>query len=190
MEKNLSVDNVRDSMPLFRSGCGGLTPTSAHQLIFLKCNVHRACELNELWHSRLPRIHWSNVVRNRDYMCFVAEFDDIAYASAIWSSPVARVIKNASTTLELRRLAISDDAPKNTASRMLGWMRKYITKNLPHINSLISYQDADVHKGTVYKASGWKNVNKSRGHAWTCNSRKRNKDQSVSNKIRWEYKIK
>jgi hypothetical protein len=125
-------------------------------------------------------------VRNKDYVCFVAEYDAIAYASAIWSSPIARRFKNASTTLELRRLAISDDAPKNTASRMLGWMRRYILKHFPHINLLISYQDTECHQGTIYKASGWGNVNKSRGHAWTCKTRKRNKDQSMSDKIRWE----
>jgi hypothetical protein len=183
---NLSADNVRDSMPLFRSGCGGAIPTSAHQLLFHKTNVHRACELNQLWHSRFPKIDWSNVVRNKDYICFVAEHDAIAYASAIWSSPIARMFKNASATLELRRLAISGDAPKNTASRMLGWMRRYIIKNLQHITLLISYQDTDVHEGTIYKASGWGSVNKSKGHTWTRKTRKRNKDQSMSDKIRWE----
>ena len=186
----LSADNVRDSIPLFRNGSGGLIPTSAHQLIFSKCNVHRACELNKLWHSRFPDIHWSNVVRNKDYVCFVAEFDMIAYACAIWSSPIARRFKNASTTLELRRLAISDDAPKNTASRMLGWMRRYISNHFLHINLLISYQDTECHEGTIYKASGWKNVNKSRGHSWTCKTRKRNKEQSLSDKVRWEYGMK
>ncbi len=188
--KNLSVDDVRDSMPLFRSGCGGATPTSAHQLIFSKCNVHRACELNELWHSRFPKIDWSNVVRNKDYICFVAEHDAIAYVSAIWSSPIAaNRLKEGATSLELRRMAIAGDAPPNTASRMLGWMRRYIVKHLPHITLLISYQDTDVHEGTIYKASGWNSVSRGRGTSWSNNKRKRNKEQSMSDKVRWEYRI-
>ena len=184
---NLSADNVRDSMPLFRNGSGGSIPTSAHQLLFHKTGVHRACELNQLWHSRFPKIVWSNVVRNKDYVCFIAEHDAIAYASAIWSSPIAgNRLKEGATCLELRRMAIAGDSPPNTASRMLGWMRRYIVKNLPHITLLISYQDTDVHKGTIYKASGWKYANRSKGTSWSNSKRKRSKEQSMSDKVRWE----
>ena len=188
---NLSADDVRDSIPLFRSGCGGSNPTSAHHLTINKCKVQRACELNEIWHSRFPKIHWSNVVRNRDYICFVAEYDDIAYASAIWSSPVAaNRLKEGKTALELRRMAIADDAPKNTASRMIGVMRKIIRKRLPHITLLLSYQDTEVHQGTIYKASGWYFASKGKGTSWTNNKRKRNKEQSLSDKVRWEFRLK
>ena len=184
---NLSADNVRDSIPLFRNGSGGEIPTSAHQLLFQKTDVHRACALNALWHSRLPKIDWSNVVRNKDYICFVAEHDMMAYASAIWSSPIAsNRLKEGASSLELRRMAIAEDAPKNTASRMLGWMRRYIKKHLQHISLLLSYQDTDVHDGTIYKASGWIVANKSKGTSWTNKKRKRNKEQSLADKIRWE----
>lgn len=184
---NLSADNVRDSIPLFRNGSGGEIPTSAHQLLFQKTDVHRACALNALWHSRFPKIDWSNVVRNKDYICFVAEYDMMAYASAIWSSPIAsNRLKNGDCSLELRRMAIAEDAPKNTASRMLGWMRRYIKKHLQHISLLLSYQDTDVHDGTIYKASGWYVGNKSKGTSWTNKKRKRNKEQSLADKIRWE----
>jgi hypothetical protein len=187
---NLSADNVRDSMPLFRNGSGGSIPTSAHQLLFHRTDVHRACELNKLWHSRFPDIDWSNVVRNKDYICFVAEYDAIAYASAIWSSPIAgNRLKEGATSLELRRMAIAGDAPVNTASRMLGWMRRYIRKHLDHITVLLSYQDTEVHNGTIYKASGWIPASKSRGTSWTNKKRKRNKEQSLADKIRWELKV-
>jgi len=33
-------------------------------IIIEECKAQLACLLNEVWHSRLPRIHWSNVVRN------------------------------------------------------------------------------------------------------------------------------
>ena len=182
------ADNVRDSMPLFRSGCGGSTPTSALQLRVCKCNVHRACELNALWHSRFPKIEWSNVVRNRDYVCHIAEHKHIAYAVAIWSSPIAaNRLTDGDTCLELRRMAIADDAPKNTASRMISLMRKMIAKDMPHITRLISYQDTEVHAGTIYKASGWTAVARNKGASWTTETRNRNKEQSTADKVRWEW---
>jgi hypothetical protein len=187
---NFCADDVTDSMPLFRSGRGGAIPTSALQLKINKCKVQRACQLNELWHSRFPRIDWSNVVRNKDYVCYVAEHDDIAYAVAIWSSPIAaNRMKEGATALELRRMAISNQSPHNTASRMISLMRKDIERNLKHITLLVSYQDADVHKGTIYKASGWVATIQSNGESWTNKSRVRNKSQSDSKKIRWEYRI-
>ena len=183
--------NAADGMPLFRDVIGSDSPNGAKDLLISKCDVHKACELNQLWHSRFPKIDWSNVVRNKDYICFVAEYNAIAYAVAIWSSPIAgNRLKNGATALELRRLAISDDAPRNTASRMISVMRKEIQRSLPHIDLLLSYQDTDVHLGTIYKASGWTVAASSQGISWSSNSRKRNKEQSMSPKIRWEFRIK
>ena len=176
-------------MPLFRDKEPG-KPTSPLQFEVLKCKPQFACELNSLWHSRFPIIGWSNVVRNKDYICFVAVYDNFIYAVAIWSSPIAaNRMKDGSVALELRRLAISPDAPKNTASRMLSIMRKKIKKQMPHIRLLISYQDKDVHCGTIYKASGWSvaNVSKS-GINWN-KSRNRNIAQSTAAKARWEISV-
>jgi hypothetical protein len=186
----LCADDVRDSMPLFRSGCGGAIPTSALHLRVSRCDVHRACSLNKLWHSRFPQIDWSNVVRNRDYACYVAEFDDIAYATAIWSSPIAaNRLTEGVTALELRRMAVCDDAPANTASRMLGVMRRLIAKDFSHITILVSYQDTEVHAGTIYKASGWTAAAQNKAASWTNKSRTRNKEQSLADKVRWELRL-
>lgn len=188
IEPILRADDVRDSMPLFRSGCGGSIPTSALQLSIRKCDVHRAIELNRVWHSRLPKVDWSNIVRCSCHICFVAEFDDIAYASAIWSSPVARLL-NGFDWLELRRLAIAPDAPKNTATRMLRIMRIVISKDLPHITNLISYQDTEVHIGTIYKAAGWKKTTRKIVGKTGWNSRKRNQMQTTADKVRWDMSV-
>ena len=48
-----------------------------------------ACMLNELWHSRLPNLHWSNVVRSGNYVCYVFKYKQAIIGVAIWSSPVA-----------------------------------------------------------------------------------------------------
>jgi len=182
------ADDVRDNMPLFRSGLGGATPTSALQLRVVHVDVHRAIELNALWHSRLPIVDWSNVVRSPPYVCFTAEYNEIAYASAIWSAPCARLL-NGRNWLELRRLAIAPDAPRNTATRMLRVMRVLIVRALPQIVNLISYQDTEVHTGTIYRAAGWKETVANQSGDWQRPNRHRNAAQSLSPKMRWEYSL-
>ena len=146
-----------------------------------------ASELNAEWHSRLPIIHWSNIVRNKKYVCYAATYDSVYYAVGIWSSPVNRYL-DANTVLELRRLAISDKCPKFTATWMIGAMVKDIKKRFIDVEKLISYQDTDVHTGTIYKASNWTNACVAGTGNWE--SRDRNKPQSNSLKNRWEYDIK
>jgi hypothetical protein len=62
-------------------------------------------------------------------------------------------------------------------------------RKCPEYTLAISYQDTGVHKGTIYKASGWKAVGlkKNIGTGW--NTRDRNKMQSTSDKVRWEYAL-
>jgi len=91
--------------------------------------------------------------------------------------------------LELRRLAISPEAPRNTATRMLSFMRKHIVAMFPDIALLISYQDTEVHLGTIYKADNWDRVHESPGVAWNTEKRERNVEQSLAPKIRWEYRL-
>ncbi len=183
-------DDARVALPLFHAEYGGSIPTSPLQLNIEVINVHLACELNSKWHSRLPNIHWSNVVRNSHYVCFAAVYGNIYYAVAIWSSPVGQNrFKNGADILELRRLAVSPEAPQFTSSRMLMVMRKLVKKTFPDIKRLISYQDTDVHLGTIYKADNWKATSTTKGVSWTTKKRKRNIEQSLSDKIRWEFVI-
>ena len=68
-------------------------------------------------------------------------------------------------------------------------MIKNIQKKLPRITRLISYQDTDVHTGTIYKAANWKNMSTVKYRTWD-ESRERNESQSTADKIRWEYLLK
>jgi len=170
--------------PLFRKG---EMPDSPRQLELVVIKAKMASELNAEWHSRLPDIHWSNIVRNRNYVCFGALFDWKYFGVAIWSSPVNQNF-DFDSVLELRRLAISPEAPKFTASWMIGKMIKQIKLKLPKIKRLISYQDTEIHKGTIYKASNWEVANITKYVPWD-KSRQRNKSQSTADKIRWEYKL-
>jgi hypothetical protein len=146
-----------------------------------------ASQLNTIWHSRLPEIHWSNIVRNRYYVCYGISYMGIWIGCAIWSSPVNQNF-DIVTTLELRRMAISELCPKNTATYMISKMIKDIDKRLPLVSKLISYQDTEVHLGTIYKASNWFIDAETKFNSWG-KSRKRSIDQSKADKIRWGYII-
>jgi hypothetical protein len=187
----MCADSVEATQLSFQITMGGAIPTSALHLKFQEIRVQTACDLNAKWHSRFPKIDWSNVVRNKYYICYGAFYDQQCHAVAIWSSPIAaNRLKDGQALLELRRMAISDECPRNTASRMLGWMRKDIQRRFPDIVRLISYQDTEVHEGTIYKAAGWRLAEKS-GSAqdWTTSKRKRSEAQSSAVKVRWEYDL-
>jgi len=165
-------------------------PATPKEFKLVKIRAQTACDLNAKWHSRLPIIDWSNVVRNTHYICFAVEYQGEYYAAAIWSSPVAQNrFKHGKQILELRRMAVSHEAPFNTATWMLARMRKRIVELMPDIALLISYQDTDVHLGTIYKADNWQNVAESPGMNWNTDARKRNEEQSLAVKVRWEYKL-
>lgn len=63
-----------------------------------------------------------------------------------------------------------------------------INKRLPLVTKLISYQDTEVHNGTIYKAANWNIDGVTKFNSWG-NSRKRSKDQSTADKVRWGYTI-
>jgi len=182
-----AIQNQLIQFPLLWNG-EFMVPASPKLIQLEVIRPKKACEINSLLHSRLPLIHYSNVCRNRNYVCYGASYSGIWLACAIWSSPVNRNF-DPDSVLELRRLAISCFCPKNTASNLLGRMVKDIEKRFPKINRLISYQDTETHKGTIYKAANWNAKGFKKFTSWN-ESRKRSADQSKSNKIRWEYEIK
>ena len=181
-------EQVRIAHPLFyQPETMGRAPLSPKSLEVEECHVDLAILLNDLWHSRLPKIKKGNILRNRRQACFAIEFDGLFYATAIWTDPVAaNWLKGGDKMLELRRLAIAPDAPRNTASRILKLMIRAIKQKYPELKKLLSYQDTAVHLGTIYKASGWTAATETSCIEWTTKHRKRNTLQSTATKIRWE----
>jgi len=183
----ISADSIRVVHPLFQMEEGGPTPTSALQLNVIPISSKRAMLLNKAWHSRMPEIMAWNVCNP----CYAAEYKNNIYAIAMWSLPIAaNRIKHGDKCLELRRMAISPDAPRYTASRMLSIMAKIIKKTMPHIYRLISYQDTGVHTGTIYKAAGWNIERQSEYISWNNHTKRPGRiEQSYSPKIRWGLQI-
>lgn len=178
-------DSIQVVRPLFQEEGDGAIPISPLQLHFIKCPIRKALSLNMKWHSTLP-----NIINWQACFAYHAEYRNAYYAVAIWGPPIARLFNNCNY-LELRRFAIANNAPRNTATRMMRVMAMLIKKDHPQIRRFISYQDTDVHSGTIYKAAGWKANGFRKGglNAWSSNVRTRNLCQAIGDKIRWEYEL-
>jgi hypothetical protein len=186
-EKEMSGDSTMAVRPLFQEEGDGAKPISPLQLILFECTQSLFVHLNSMWHSRLPDAggFYGNGV------FFAAEYANAYYATAAWSVPIA-IAFNGKPYLELRRFAISSQAPKNTASRLLSVMVRMIRKKYPNIERLISYQDTAVHNGTIYKAQGWKatRISKAGEQNWVkTHPRASARLQTDTSKIRWELPL-
>lgn len=188
----MSGDGARVAHPLFQEGDGGSYPTSPLQFEIVEIDRYKAQELNKLWHSRLPEYNTGFCLNS--LVSYGAIFENKYYAIAIWTNPVAAALPQ-HEWLELRRMAICSDAPKNTASRMISVMSRLIHRKFPAVVKLISYQDCETHQGTIYKASGWKQGNFHQGGSWNrpnarnLNGKPRTRpdlNQATGAKIRWE----
>jgi len=131
-----------------------------------------------MWHSILPE----SPAGMRVGFVFYAGVAPVA--CAMWGRPSARM-EDQEATLELTRLAHSPGIPRNFGSWALGQMRSWIRENMPEIVRIISYQDADLHYGTIYKADNWQQVyEKHTGHTWA--NRPGRLGNERQHKIKWE----
>ena len=191
----VSAESIRVMHPLFQAGQGGSIPTSALSLFVDVISFERARRLNRLWHSRLPRLG-TGCIDRQPFLCYASVFEGLIYAVAIWSNPVARNLPQ-QEWMELRRLAIAPDAPRNTASRMLAVMARLIRRCRPTVKVLVSYQDTEAHTGAIYRASGWTATTLSGKGDWNRplsrnqngSPRTRPKAQSEAPKQRWEKRL-
>jgi hypothetical protein len=84
--------------------------------------------------------------------------DGIAiYGVSTFGRPVARR-EDQERTLEHTRMALSSEAPRNSATFFMAQCRKWIRENMPEINRLISYVPAGKYKGITYLGDNWRVV--------------------------------
>lgn len=58
--------------------------------------------------------------------------------------------------LELNRMAFADWLPRNSESRALGWAMRWLRKQYPHLQWVVSFADAtQCGDGTIYRAAGF-----------------------------------
>ena len=55
--------------------------------------------------------------------------------------------------------------------------------------SPLQFTIQEVHTGTIYKACGWTALKPNKPLSWTTTTRKRNREQTLAPKIRWEKEL-
>lgn len=103
------------------------------------------------------------------------------FAVATVGRPVARGLDDG-LSLEVTRLCVREDAPKNTCSMMLGAIRRAALAL--GYTRLFTYTLAS-ESGASLKAAGWTQDGEVDGRSWTCPSRPRTDKHPTVDKIRW-----
>lgn len=116
------------------------------------------------WHStHPPRIAWKRAFLLRNGSAIVGV--------SVWGLPTARLEDNTGSTWEHYRMALSPEAPKNSASWFIAHNRDWIRDRAPDVRRLIAYVDLTVHSGVTYRADNWRRVACDfRGRPWTPNA--------------------
>lgn len=140
---------------LFQVEDGGSTPTSPLQLELREISRQLACECYRKWHY----LGDTGFISTFDIGII---FQGKLYGCISFGSPNAKVMNGLYTPktqegwYEIKRLALSDDLPKNSESRVIAIGIKLLRK-ARNVKGIITYADSGVgHAGTIYKASGFK----------------------------------
>jgi len=103
--------------------------------------------------------------------------------AAVWGKPVARM-EDQEDTIELLRFWTADCTPKNTESKALGKMMRDMKEK--EYERVIAYASTGQgHKGTIYRATNWKEVNRTK-RTQTWENRAGRNDRDKSSKIKFE----
>ena len=91
-------------------------------------------------------------------VCFRLLIDNKLSGGAVLGAP--RHSKKYPDSIDIRRMACLDNAPQNSESYFIGQIKKWLKANTSY-KHILSYSDLTVgHVGTIYKASGFKEVGK------------------------------
>jgi hypothetical protein len=112
----------------------------------------------------IKKIHYSGKVVNNSQLNFGVFYKDILMGAMQFGPPTdkSRILPLVANTawngmLELNRLAFSDNLPRFSESRAISLAFKWIKKNAPHIEWIISFADGtQCGHGTIYQASNFK----------------------------------
>ena len=130
---------------------GGSIPTSPLQLTFRAINWETAIKtvIEKHYLHRPAPATW----------CFGAYYEGELQGVCIIGKPASHTLIDgvcgrefAKRVYELNRLWMSDELPRNSESRFIGW----ILRTIPKGTILVSYADSAFnHLGIIYKATNW-----------------------------------
>jgi len=84
--------------------------------------------------------------------------DDVPIGCVVFALPPRETNKRygVNCAWELARLFIADGTPKNTETWFVARALRWVRKNRPDVNLIVSYADpAAGHDGTIYRAGNW-----------------------------------
>ncbi|MCK4957764.1 MAG: hypothetical protein KAT00_00150 [Planctomycetes bacterium] len=93
--------------------------------------------------------------------CFAVTFEGVLVGAVLFGGLSTTAWKRFATSerevLELRRLVLIDECPKNSESRTIAACLKWLSKNMPEVTTVVSYADPMFgHSGVVYRASNFR----------------------------------
>jgi hypothetical protein len=145
---------VTDSTASVQGAGAGSTPSAAlHSIQVQPIPVTVAKKL-------LVRKHYLRSMPGGTQLAFGVFSDQRLLGALTFGSGPAfayRLVKDASADdcLTLSRLWLSDALPKNSESRVIGIVLRYLRENTS-LKFLVSYADpSQGHSGTIYQATGW-----------------------------------
>jgi len=151
-----SGDSIKENTSLFQSEEGGAIPTSPLQLELRQVNKKTAALAYKKWHYFGEK----GFLASYNFGVF---FKGNFLGAISYGIPNARNIKGLYSSdtqndfMELTRLALSEDCPKNSESRVISISLKLLKKIKPELKGIITYADtAQNHTGIIYKASNFK----------------------------------
>lgn len=123
-------------------------------------NKYLIQRLIDQWHSTLPApVGWR--------VAFILSDGFHILGASTWGRPVAR-LEDQETTLEHTRMALSPDAPRNSATWFIAQNRKWIREHMPSITRLIAYVNGTVHTGVTYRGDNWRTIKREHNtSSWT-----------------------
>ena len=115
-----------------------------------------ACSFNDISHIFEDYHYKKSHIGGGISICFAMFINDVLVGGSVLGKP--RHEKKYRNCIDIRRMACIDEAPCNSESYFLGQIIKWITCNTDY-QFVLSYSDLTVgHKGTIYKASNFKEI--------------------------------
>lgn len=120
-----------------------------------KCKIY-TCTFKDICHI-LEEFHYKKKHMGGGIStCFAMTIEDELVGGSVLGLP--RHVDKYPNCIDIRRMACTDSAPKNSESWFLSQIIKWVTCNTDY-EGVLSYSDTTVgHKGTIYKAANFKQI--------------------------------
>tara|TARA_R100000315_G_C5170792_1_gene98564 strand:+ start:78 stop:686 length:609 start_codon:yes stop_codon:yes gene_type:complete len=118
------------------------------------------CDRKEI-KNFVEKHHYSKSINGvKSSFCFSVKHCDVLVGGIIYgemsTTAWKKFAKKENEVLELRRLVLLDECPKNSESRVISKSLLWINKNVKHVKRVVSYADPNYgHTGIIYRASNF-----------------------------------